>query len=336
MIKELTISIAAYNVERYLDNLMKSIVETETMEMIEILIINDGSKDNTSMIAAKYQEQYPQSVRLINKENGGHGSTINKGIEEATGRYFRALDGDDWMHSEHLKTFVEKLKHIDSDIILSDYCKCFENGKSERSDEFQGLLDGKKYIFDEIWYPGLWMRYHSVIFRTELLKKHKIRLDEHCFYVDVEYMLYPIPFVTTIYYSKNYLYCYRVGTEGQSVSNTSRMKNIMHSEKVAQSLITYYQKNKENLSREKKQYFIDEISFHCKWHEESLLLFPPRKEVREQIIAFEEYVKDVAPEIYVHMESKSKVIVILRKTGYYTYRLASAYVKEREGNRLAE
>ena len=327
MTKELTISIAAYNVEQYLDNLMKSIIDSESMEMIEVLIINDGSKDNTPNIAEKYQDQYPDSIRLINKENGGHGSTINKGIEEATGRYFRALDGDDWMHSEHLRTFIRKLKHIDSDIILSDCCICHENGKKEVPDDFPDLSDNKEYIFEEIWHSGLWMRYHSVIYRTDLLKKHRIRLDENCFYVDTEFMLFPIPFVKTIYYSKEFLYCYRVGSEGQSVSKANRIRNIVHSEKVAKSLIAFYLQNKQNLSREKEQYLIDGIGSNCSWHENSLLLFPPSKEIKRRILSFEKYVKKIDPQIYTRMETDSKAIAILRKTSYHTYRLASIYVR---------
>ena len=96
MEKLLTISVAAYNVDNYLDQLMQSVIEADVMDALEVLIVNDGSKDGTAAKALSYQQQYPASVRLIDKENGGHGSTINCGIREAKGKYFRALDGDDW------------------------------------------------------------------------------------------------------------------------------------------------------------------------------------------------------------------------------------------------
>lgn len=329
MTKQLTISVAAYNVEDYLDQLMDSVIKADVMDELEILIINDGSKDRTVEIARGYQDQYPQSVRLIDKPNGGHGSTINKGIEEATGRYFRALDGDDWIHSEHLAALVKKMGSIDSDVILSDYCECYEDGRTRLPNEFPELKDGGLYQFEKIWHPKFWMRYHTVIFRTELLKKHQIRLDEHCFYVDVELMLYPIPYLNSIFFSKDYLYCYRIGYDGQSVSDLSRKKNIKHSEKVAYHLIDYFETHKESLSENKRQYFIDELTFHCKWYIDSLFLFPCGKEIKNDLVAFEQYILAHAPEIYKQMGEESTVITLLRKSAYSAYRLLAQYKKYR-------
>ena len=101
----------------------------------------------------------------------------------------------------------------------------------------------------------------------------------------------------------------------------------MHSEKVAKSLIAFYLQNKQNLSREKEQYLIDGIGSNCSWHENSLLLFPPSKEIKRRILSFEKYVKKIDPQIYTRMETDSKAIAILRKTSYHTYRLASIYVR---------
>ena len=328
--KNLTISIAAYNVENYLDNLMESIIRSDVMDLLEILIINDGSRDKTPEIAKRYQNEYPDSIRLIDKTNGGHGSTINKGIEEATGKYFRALDGDDWINDKHLANLVRNLNEIDADIILSNYCMCYEDGRNVISDEFSDLTNGKRYLFDEIWHPGFWMRYHTVIFRTDILKDNKIRLDENSFYVDVEFMLFPIPYVNTIYYIKDHIYCYRIGIEGQSVSDSSRMKNIGNSDMVGRHLIDYYNENKERLSVQKQRYFFDEISFHCKWHEESLFLFPLSKSRKKEFIGFEKYIEERAPEVYKQMEEESKVLAVLRRTGYSLYNLAVIYKKVRK------
>ena len=328
--KQLTISVAAYNVEAYLDNLMRSIIKADIMDLLEILIINDGSKDQTSAIAKKYQDKYPQSVRLIDKPNGGHGSTINTGIQEASGKYFRALDGDDWIDSENLSKLAKKLNDIDSDIILSEYCMCYENGQRIIPNEFTELKDGEQYLFNNIWHPSFYMRYHTAIYRTSILKEHNISLDEHCFYVDTEFMLYPIPYINSIYFFKDYIYCYRIGYDGQSVSNQSRMKNISHSEKVAKHLIEYYNKHKKELSQEKNQYFIENIAFHCKWHEESIFCFPASKQKKDELFKFESYIHENAPEIYNKMGEKSKILRIMRKTKYSTYRLVSVYKKTKK------
>ena len=95
--KILTVTIPSYNVEAYLEDCLESFVNSEVMDDIEVLIVNDGSSDNTAKIAQRYVDKYENTFRLINKENGGHGSTINTGVREAKGKYFKVVDGDDWV-----------------------------------------------------------------------------------------------------------------------------------------------------------------------------------------------------------------------------------------------
>ena len=127
-------------------------------------------------IGQKYADSYPGSIRLISKENGGHGSTINTGIREATGKYFRALDGDDWVNSENLCKLVDSLKHVQSDMVLCDYTTCYSNG-SEVTEHFDGLEPGKTHVFSHVTAVVSWMRYHTIIYRTQLLQEHQIHLD---------------------------------------------------------------------------------------------------------------------------------------------------------------
>ena len=324
MKKALTISVAAYNVEKYLDKLMQSLIASEVMDQLEILIVNDGSKDQTESKALQYQNLYPQSVRLINKGNGGHGSTINRGIIEATGKYFRALDGDDWVHSEHLKDLVSTIPDINADVILSDFCRCYETGE-EVTEEFKMLEKGKTYSFDEIQDKVGWMRYHTVIYRTEMLQEHHICLDEHCFYVDTEFMLFPVPFVNSIYYSKDSIYCYRFGLAEQSVSAESRMKHIDNSLTVSKSLLNYYQKMENQLSVQKRQYYINGTTGHCIWYYESLLHFTDNKQRKEELREFDQFVKAHSMDVYNEMEKRSKKLMLIRKSNYLLYSVMQKY-----------
>ena len=319
MDKLLTISVAAYNVEQYLEKLLRSIIESDALDAIEILIVNDGSKDGTARIAGEYQEKYPGSIRLIDKENGGHGSTINRGIVEAKGKFFRALDGDDWVHSGHLAKLIEKLPSIDADIILSDFCNCYEDGRQEIRSEFQGLTDGAACSFDEIAGNVAWMRYHTVIYRTDILKQNHVRLDEHCFYVDREFMLYPIPYVNTIYYFRDYIYCYRLGLTDQSVSPESRMKHIDNGLTVANSIIAFLNESGQGLSAPKAKYVVDGIVEHCIWHFNSLLLFPASGINQNDIRQFDLGIKRNAPAVYKAMSDRNKKLLFLRLTGYHGY-----------------
>ena len=130
--KALTILIPVYNTEKYIKRCLDSLIVSEIMDDIEILVVNDGGKDHSVEIIQKYVDSYPETVRLIDKENGGHGSTINAGIKEAKGKYFRVLDSDDWFNSTDFVKFVNRLKSEDADLVVCDYRKEHTyNSKSE-------------------------------------------------------------------------------------------------------------------------------------------------------------------------------------------------------------
>ena len=93
--KILTISVAAYNVESYIAENLDSILITDVRDEIEVLVVDDGGNDGTLEIARKYEEQYPGIIRAVHKENGGYGSVQNYTMQNASGRFFKILDGDD-------------------------------------------------------------------------------------------------------------------------------------------------------------------------------------------------------------------------------------------------
>ena len=225
MEKILTVAIPSYNVSKYLDEILPTFLCDEIMNDIEILIVNDGSKDNTAEIASRYEEEYKGVIRLINKENGGHGSTINRGIEEAKGKYFKVVDGDDWVDSKEFIRYVEALKNIDADAILTPFNRVnIENGEIIKKD-FSGLKHGTIYKVDDI-ICELSNKYqmHSITFKSEVLKKiPKIR--ENCFYVDNVFVYIPLFYVKTMYYLDVDFYRYYVGRPNQSVTLENATKN---------------------------------------------------------------------------------------------------------------
>ena len=138
--KLLTISIAAYNVEKYLEKALTSMVCSPTaMEKLEVIIEDDGSTDGTLSIAKKYEKLYPDVYRAIHKENGGYGSTINNSIVLAQGKYFKQLDGDDWFDTENIEQFLNWLSAVDADFVVTPYYNCFEGGKTELVDNCKAL-----------------------------------------------------------------------------------------------------------------------------------------------------------------------------------------------------
>ena len=101
-------------------------ITEKAKELLEVLIVDDGSKDNTAEIGLKYEKKYPSIFKLIKKENGGHGSAINVGIEKATGKYLRPIDADDWVDSNALDYCLERMKNVNVDMILTNFKKVLE------------------------------------------------------------------------------------------------------------------------------------------------------------------------------------------------------------------
>lgn len=325
MNKLLTISIAAYNVEKYIKQALDSIlgdsnIPADLKSKIEVLVINDGSTDHTAMYAMRYEEQFPGIVKVINKENGGHGSTINIGIQEASGSYFKVLDGDDWLDGAALAYVIKHLEKAEADMVITDYMKCYKNKKCLiESTENSNIVEKKKYIFDEIINKISWLAFHSAIFKTSILKDNRIKVDENCFYVDTELMIYLIPYIQTLEYLKCNLYCYRLGVDGQSVSRKGRKKNMSDEKRVTYSLFSKYQETKQILSLPKRKYMIRGIAGHCVWHYKTLLLFKPEKKIKNQIIDFDKKIKSVSNEVYSNMEHQSALVHLMRKSHYLLY-----------------
>ena len=122
--KLLSFAVPCYNSEAYMEKCIESLLKGG--EEVEILIIDDGSKDRTAEIADRYASQYPTIVKAIHKENGGHGSAVNTGIEHATGLYFKVVDSDDWVKEEVYKQILNKLHELTGgektlDMLISNF-----------------------------------------------------------------------------------------------------------------------------------------------------------------------------------------------------------------------
>ncbi|MFC6808215.1 glycosyltransferase family 2 protein [Lactococcus lactis subsp. hordniae] len=175
------------------------------------------------------EKKYPQSIRVIEKENGGHGSTINRGIAEARGEYFKVIDGDDWVKTDNLVQLVSFLKTADVDIINNPY---FEHDEVTKDETMMMTLDIKSNqindyaeIVKKIKIPPM----HTVTYKTSILKENNIKIDEKMFYVDAEYITFPLPFVKTQVYLDFPVYVYRVNSGTQSMAIDNMVKNrAMH------------------------------------------------------------------------------------------------------------
>ena len=204
-------------------------------EDVEIIIVDDGStKDRTAEIADEYAAEFPTIVKAVHKENGGHGSAVNAGIDNASGLYFKVVDSDDWVKQDAYLQVLELLQEMAGgnsvlDMLVSNYVYEKEGEKRKKVIQYRHILpQGKLFTWEDCHHftKGHYILMHSVIFRTKLLKECGIRLPEHTFYVDNIFAYQPLPYVNHIYYMNVDLYHYYIGREDQSVNEKVLMSRI--------------------------------------------------------------------------------------------------------------
>ena len=260
----LTIAIPAYNVEQYLEKCLDSILRADNIQDIEVLVVNDGSKDKTAEIAQKYEELTNGVVKVINKENGGHGSTINASIAAARGKYYRLVDGDDWVDNENLAKLVEILKKTDADIVLTKGSYEYkESAQLVDIIKYDNLREGQKYHFDDLIYKGYGFNTYGPLLTTgnyklDVLRKANFKISEKRPYVDMEFNSFSLKYVETLEYYNLDIYRYLIGREGQTISRDAWKKKYKDHVYVLFNILEKVYKSTE-YSECKKKYILNNI-----------------------------------------------------------------------------
>ncbi|MCR5785164.1 MAG: glycosyltransferase family 2 protein [Eubacterium sp.] len=267
MSKLITFVVPSYNSEDYLHICVDSLLKAG--EDAEILIVNDGSTDKTGEIAAAYAEKYPTIVRVLTQENGGHGEGINHGLREATGKYFKVVDSDDWVGEKALKAVIKRLKAAEShggiDLMVCNYVYYTKGKGVTRTIRYKNVIPEKVTCeWDDVkrFRPWQYMTMHSNLYRTEILRKCGVVLPKHTFFEDNLFAYYPLPYVEKIVYLNEDFYFYLIGRENQSVSEESLKKRCDHQILVSKEIFKAHdlEKLKETKPRLVK-YLYHEITF---------------------------------------------------------------------------
>lgn len=226
MDKILSVIVPSYNMEQYLPKCLGSlVVAPELMEKLEILVVNDGSKDRTSEIAHEFAAKYPDTFRVIDKPNGHYGSCINAALPMATGNYVKILDADDWFDNYQFGAFLTFLNdHQDVDVVISDVA--IVNAEGTVFHSHVGLATDRKLRLDDLCNSSSWLSMHALSFSRKMLLGMKYRQSEGIPYTDGEWSALPMLSVDTAFYFPNELYMYLKGREGQSVAPAAQIKNF--------------------------------------------------------------------------------------------------------------
>ena len=263
--KYISFAIPCYNSQDYMAHAIESILPGG--DEVEIIIVNDGSKDKTSQIAHEYMDKYPDIIKVIDKENGGHGDAVNAGLANASGKYFKVVDSDDWVDEEALHKILMLLRHLEEDneqidMLISNYVYEKAGVTHKKCIHYRNVLpQDEVFRWDDIGHFRLdqYILMHSVIYRTDMLKLSQMRLPKHTFSVDNIYVYYPLPHVRKIYYLDVDFYRYFIGREDQSVNEKVMIARVDQQIFVTKTMIDMYQLKKVT-SKKLRQYMINYLA----------------------------------------------------------------------------
>lgn len=264
--KYITFTVPCYNSAAYMRKCIESLLPAG--RDAEIIIVDDGSTDDTGAIADAYAEKYPNIIRVIHKENGGHGSGVNFGLENARGLYFKVVDSDDWLNERSLKKLLSmiKFRHLNNDDVDLYLC----NYVYEHVEDNTGYAVHYKNVFPQnrvfgwentkLFRASQFLTMHAMTYRTQLLRDCKLQLPLHTFYVDNIFIMHPLPYVRTMYYINTDLYRYFIGRADQSVNQEVFMRRVDQQERVARIMIEDFENNRDKIeSRKLERYMIRHI-----------------------------------------------------------------------------
>ena len=298
--KELSIIVPMYNSSTYIEKCLKSmIISKESIENLEVIIINDGSTDDSMKKVIPYINKYPQVFKVVEKENGGHGSAINTGILHCMGRYFKVVDADDWVETEVFESAVRKLKEIDADVVVSGY-QTFDIKKAQICEKQVTSYQEKYYSMKDILQMWKGVReifcIHGLMYKLDFYSKLQCRLPEQVYYDDAYYYTVPCSHAKKIYLLHDLITVYRIGDTEQSVSVKNRVRRISQHETVIKAILN---EDIGKLSDEGKRYWLlKSRTTVCDYFTTAFLRYSDRKSGRKLAVSMYCYIKARYPELY--------------------------------------
>lgn len=265
--KIITFGIPCYNSAEYMDHCISSILEgSDYAEDVQIVVVDDGStKDNTYEKALEWQNRYPNIVKAVHQENGGHGMAVLAALEHAKGLYFKVVDSDDWLDAAALSTMLDILRGLVArntpvDLFISNYVYEKVHEGTHATISYRHCLPRKRIFgWGDIgrFLPSQNLLMHSLCYRTEVLRGHDLPLPAHTFYVDNIYAYVPLPHCETIYYADIDLYRYFIGREDQSVNEKVMAGRIDQQVRVTRIMMHAYHPYADVKSAKLRSYMVN-------------------------------------------------------------------------------
>ena len=244
MDKLITFAVPCYNSADYMDRCVETLLSAGGDA--EIILVDDGStRDDTPEKCDQWAAEYPDVIRVIHQENGGHGEGVNQGLRNARGLYYKVVDSDDWLDTDALAQVMAKLREFADmpapvDLVIANYVYEHVEDNTRKVMGYKNVFPvGQIFTWDTIrrFRASQYLLMHSVIYRTRLLRDCALELPKHTFYVDNIFVYQPLPYVKTMYYLDLNLYRYFIGRADQSVNESVMAGRIDQQVRVTKLMI---------------------------------------------------------------------------------------------------
>lgn len=324
--KTLSIIIPSYNTEKHIDRCVPSFLSIKEQDELEIIFVNDGSTDGTLSKLNSYKKKYPEMIKIITKQNGGHGSAVNAGIKEAEGKYFKVVDGDDWVETDGLDRLIRQLRSADADLVINPFYRVSQISGNR---SLEGVRDIEKNVeigMDDIPDNIFGLELHTWTIKSSILKENNIQLTEKCYYDDLEYITFPVPYIKSVLFLDFPVYDYLVDQAAQSVSDANVFKNYWMNKKIVFAMLRYYSDGEVNWTPRVRRYVMDNTRTAIRQHYNIYLR--NRKEITayQKLKKFDRELCREFPEVYWWIGKQYIYIRILRKGKKFTFYIISLFL----------
>lgn len=317
--KQLTIAVPAYNSELFLHICLDSMAGAD--DRLEIIVINDGSQDKTLEVANSYKDRYPDQIRVIDKENGGHGSGINAGLEIASGRFYKVVDSDDWIETRNLKAILDALEKSSAEVVVTGYRTINigsgnildypvilpEDKKTAETERYGAELSMEEFsrIFDQMA-PSY--AFHGLCYRTDFFRGMDFRMSEKVFFEDQEYAILPFLKVQNVLLLPYFFYNYQIGSAGQSVDFSNQARRANDLKQVFTKMMDYYHFNKPQEDY-RIRFFVKRLAVSLvNYYAVVLVKTDDKKHGRKEAEALRRYVMQLEPSIQQYADKRYHMI----------------------------
>jgi len=309
--KTLTFLVPCYNVAHCVRRCIESMLAEPVLDDIEILLVNDGSKDNTLEVLREYENHYPDAVRVIDKANGGWGTAINLGVREAKGKYLKEVDADDWVSTDNLPEYIAFLKERDIDYIATDYTEFFKIDDHYEHHGYQQAIYNKSMSLNEFWenHSTAWdFPIHAITYRTQMLRDCGLKVGDR-YYGDIEYNLNPLPYVQTICVLPLNVTVYFRGSDEQSTSTAGYAKHYRDYAAMAQRITKFYLSAPATLHPNLRKFIEDTVrgTLVRTYHLMMSPLYAGKTEgVKASLKSYDHWLKETDKELYAYCGRQRK------------------------------